>query len=111
MMFVSAMFSKFDTGDTLIWGLVGGSLFLFASLFYGVFFDHTWGYILQAFFAVTGFTVLWILLIVASDKFGTPIKNGEGMIVMLAPMMIFPVLFGVAIVVKFVFDFILQLFR
>ena len=106
MLLLIAVFSKLDVSTILISGAVLGSVFIFSSLFYGVFFDKTWSYILHTFFSAIIFSALWISLSFIADKFGKSIPNGEGFMILMMPATIFPAMFVFAVVSKLLFDFI-----
>lgn len=106
MIFIWAIFSRLDVAAVLSSGMWAGVLFLFFSLFYGVLFEQTWWYLIHLFFAVLAFSVFWILLAVFANKFGKPISNAEGWMVLIMPATVYPAMFAFAVVVKLIFDFI-----
>lgn len=106
LIFIWAIFSKLDVAAVLSSGMWVGFLFLLSSLFYGVLFEQTWWYLLHLLFAVLAFSLFWVLLAVLANKFGKPISNGEGWMVLIMPATVYPAMFAFAVVVKLIFDFI-----
>ncbi|MFK5892934.1 MAG: hypothetical protein QM504_06910 [Pseudomonadota bacterium] len=105
ILLLTAIFTKLDVSTILITGAVLGSVFILSSLFYGVYFDKTWSYILHAFFSA-----LWIALSFLADKFGQTISHGEGFMILMMPGTVFPAMFVFAIVSKLIFDFFRSFF-
>jgi len=106
LLLIVSIFTKLDVGAVLIAGASIGMVFLLSSLFYGVYLDKTWNYLLYALFAVVVFSVFWVLLALLANKVGQPIRNGEGWMILMMPATVFPVLFVFAAISKLVFDFI-----
>ena len=106
ILLLTAIYTKLDVSTILITGAVLGAAFILSSLFYGVYFDKTWSYILHAFFSAIIFSALWIALSFLSDKFGQTIPHGEGFMILMMPGTVFPAMFVFAIVSKLIFDFI-----
>jgi len=79
-------------------------MYLPSSLFYGVYFDKTWGYLLYTLISVVVFSVFWILLALLANKTGQPIRNGEGWMILMMPVTVFPALFVFAVLSKLIFD-------
>ena len=106
LIFLLSVFSKLDVGKTLMSGMWIGMFFLPSSLFYGVFFDQTWLYLFHLFIAAVVFSVFWVLMSVIAGKLGKGISNGEGWMVLMMPLTVYPIMFVFALLIKLVFDFI-----
>ena len=106
ILFALAVISLFDTGIILITGMWIGLLFLPLSLVYGVFFNQPWSYLLHLLLATVAFSSFWILLAAIAEKYGRSLKNGEGMIILIMPVTMFPAFFVAAGVTKLFLDLI-----
>ena len=106
LIFLWGISAKLDVAAVLSSGMWIGFLFLLSSLFYGVLFEQTWWYLIHLFFAVLAFSAFWILLAVIANKWGKPVSNGEGWMVLLMPATVYPAMFAFAVVSKLILDFI-----
>ncbi len=104
ILFLAMIISKLNSGTVIMYGISTFLVWIPVSTFAGISTDYDWWYYayLTGSFMIA-YVILWVCFYI-TDKYGSPC-NGEGAIVIVAPLTFAVVLIPLSLVIKLIWNF------